>query len=281
MGLDDPAKNIRFVREIEKYPCIYNNTLLEYSNKEATDNAWLKVATEMDDTVQNCKEKWRNLRTVFVRKMKLPLCHGPSSRKNTKPYYLTSAMQFLVPYVKTQQSHVSGNYVSKGEEEEKEKEKDALRSESDDEQLLGFERNGEILDISAGGGKSLATGNAVEDDVTEDGDTLPPSLDRASAEVRGHSAKTKIPPKRLSTPSANDHLCTDFINMKRSRMYDDEDPRRQFLLSLLPDVHAMTDAQMRKFKKSVMEVVDKILDEPVNNTSVFSTTQVAVKGHFP
>ncbi|XP_064092487.1 uncharacterized protein LOC135205624 [Macrobrachium nipponense] len=281
MAPDDPAKNIKFVQEIEKYSCIYNHTLQEYSSKEATENAWQKVAKEMEDTVPNCKEKWRNLRTVFVRKMKQPPGRGPSGRKNAKPYYLMSAMQFIIPYVKTQLPNVSGNYISKEEEEEEEAEKeDAFRSESEDELLGGHvPEDLEVLDGVGHqrGKKLLPSVNADEDNVPQDADALPTSVDGAAAEVGGGlRPKPQFRRKRRFPTWGNiDQSYTDFVSRKMSRMYADEDPRRQFLLSLLPDVHEMTDAQMRKFKKSVMEVVDTILSEPGNNTHGETTCSAA------
>lgn len=285
MAPDDPAKNIKFVQEIEKYPSIYNYTLQEYSNKEATDNSWQKVAKEMEDTVPNCKERWRNLRTVFVRKMKLPPGSGPSGRKNAKPYYLMSAMQFIVPYVKTQLPNISGNHISKEEERE-----DAFRSESEYEQIEGHSpEDVEVLDgVTSGAhprGKKLASVNADEDNVPQDADALPTSLDGTATEVGGPRLKPQFRRKRRFPTLGNiDQPYTDFVNMKMPRMYADEDPRRQFLLSLLPDVHEMTDAQMRKFKKSVTEIVDTILNEPVNTHAEMSSSapaHVVVKSPSP
>lgn len=53
------------------------------------------------------KEKWKNLRAVFVRHIK-PAPSGSSSKKK-KPYYLTDAMQFTIPYVKALNNTISGN----------------------------------------------------------------------------------------------------------------------------------------------------------------------------
>lgn len=47
--------------------------------------------------VENCKEKQRNLRTVFVRRQKPPSGFG---RKDCKVYYMTEHMQFILPYIK-------------------------------------------------------------------------------------------------------------------------------------------------------------------------------------
>ncbi|KAG5868395.1 hypothetical protein JTB14_006828 [Gonioctena quinquepunctata] len=52
----------------------------------------------MNMTGTACKERWKNLRAVFVRHMK----SAPSgSGAEKKQYYLTDVMQFVLPFVKT------------------------------------------------------------------------------------------------------------------------------------------------------------------------------------
>ncbi|XP_066982685.1 uncharacterized protein [Macrobrachium rosenbergii] len=117
MASDEQIWNIQFVQEIEKYPCIYSYTSNEYSNKDVREKAWKQVANEIEDTVNNCKEKWRNLRTVFVRKLKLQ--PSGSGRASTKPYYLNEAMQFFLPYVTVHQpTGTPGNLPSLKETQE-------------------------------------------------------------------------------------------------------------------------------------------------------------------
>lgn len=43
----------------------------------------------------------------------------------------------------------------------------------------------------------------------------------------------------------------------------DEDPKRAFLISLLPDLKSMDVTQMRRFKRKVLELVDDILGSNV------------------
>ncbi|CAH1997703.1 unnamed protein product [Acanthoscelides obtectus] len=50
-----------------------------------------------------CKEKWKNLRAVFVRHMK-PSANDPGVKK--RKYYLTDFMQFVAPYVKSYSSSI-------------------------------------------------------------------------------------------------------------------------------------------------------------------------------
>lgn len=42
--------NIKLVREVEKYPLLYNFNVAEYSKRDACDESWEKVAKAMNDT---------------------------------------------------------------------------------------------------------------------------------------------------------------------------------------------------------------------------------------
>lgn len=83
----------------------------------------------------NCKERWKNLRTVFVRKLKLP--PSGSARKNRKPYYLMESMQFIFPFIKTQNNdEMPSNVLMPSESDigEALKFTDEVREENDFEQ---------------------------------------------------------------------------------------------------------------------------------------------------
>lgn len=42
--------NIRLLKEIEKYPCLYNYNLTEYTSREITDKAWSDIADKFKKT---------------------------------------------------------------------------------------------------------------------------------------------------------------------------------------------------------------------------------------
>ncbi|XP_059061561.1 uncharacterized protein LOC131854461 [Achroia grisella] len=88
-------KNLVLVKSIEKFPCLYNYNLSDYSKKELTDRAWNEVANETKLTVGECKEKWKNLRYGFIRSLK-PNADGSLKKK----YYLHDDMEFVLPFVK-------------------------------------------------------------------------------------------------------------------------------------------------------------------------------------
>jgi len=47
---DDPSTNILFVQTVQKYPCLYNYKMSEYSRRDLTEDAWMNVAQEMNFT---------------------------------------------------------------------------------------------------------------------------------------------------------------------------------------------------------------------------------------
>lgn len=65
--------------------------------------------------VSECKDKWKNLRAVFVHNMKS--APSGSGAKPKKAYYLLEAMQFTVPYIKAL-GMPSGNLPNPPEQKE-------------------------------------------------------------------------------------------------------------------------------------------------------------------
>ncbi|XP_068159256.1 uncharacterized protein [Drosophila tropicalis] len=99
---DDPVFNVKFVQLVESQPCLWNYTHSGYSKKEEVQKAWQQVANEIKDTVRNCRERWRTIRSSFLRSLKLARTQtGRGKRK----YYLSKYLQFLIPYTKSRSCH--------------------------------------------------------------------------------------------------------------------------------------------------------------------------------
>ncbi|XP_025414168.1 uncharacterized protein LOC112686182 isoform X2 [Sipha flava] len=194
-----------------------------------------------------CKEKWKNLRTVFVRNNK-PTPSG-SARKSKKPYYLNEHLQFLLPYVKPSTDLTTSRNLSSPTPDHESENNKQSDTEDQDEDLTQQEQN-------------------LSDKITNEN------------HEKGHSPEKQIKgtnKKRKSEVSQVDQSFIDFMKLKKTKMCG-EDPRKMFLLSLLPDINIMTDKQMRMFKKKVLEVVDDILTEnptPTSNTPITSHPNTA------
>ncbi|XP_046674723.1 uncharacterized protein LOC124363520 [Homalodisca vitripennis] len=95
----EQQENIKFAQFIEQFVCLYDHNNKSYSNRVVTDKAWQAVADEFKLTVKQCKEKWKNIRTVFRRHIfTKPVSGAGGSSK--KEYYLADVLQYLVPILK-------------------------------------------------------------------------------------------------------------------------------------------------------------------------------------
>ncbi|XP_046403585.1 uncharacterized protein LOC124169128 [Ischnura elegans] len=98
---DDPKWNIQFVKVVEKYPVLYDAGNEGHCVKESVEEAWRKVASAMRESVFNCKDKWRNLRTSLTRHLRNRNEPSALSGKYRRPYYMAPYMSFLIPYTKS------------------------------------------------------------------------------------------------------------------------------------------------------------------------------------
>jgi hypothetical protein len=169
----------------------------------------------------------------------LKLCPSGGKRKN--PYYLNDMMQFVIPFLKPATSDVSGNVPSPASIEK---------------------QNTETEDFETGNDGSNI--DHVDDE--------PPVQQEAQR-------KKNVGSGALSTMKRKQEMSDvekTFIAYCKSRTNKDkeDDPRKSFLISLLPDLCAMTDQEMGQFKRRVMTLIDNILDKRSTSTlSVQSNLQ--------
>jgi len=50
MARNEQECNVMLVQAVELYPSLYNYKLSEYSRKDITENAWAKVAQQVNET---------------------------------------------------------------------------------------------------------------------------------------------------------------------------------------------------------------------------------------
>ncbi|CAH2097678.1 unnamed protein product [Euphydryas editha] len=244
--------NLKLVQEIEKHPCLYNNTLADYSRKDVTEKVWKKIGEKVNLTGNECKERWKNLRTVFVRHIK-PTPNGSAS-KLKKPYYLADAMQFTLPFIKFLQYSTLNLPVQT-----------EMKRELHDE----IEEN-------------LLQTNNYEMSVTI---SSPRSMSLQSISPRASLPASSPPPSPQHLPSPQPTISKEscycqttnkFIQKDGEKSFDEcsipkktkleefndhqKEANKMFLLSLLPDMNEMSPSQIRKFKKKVMDSINEIFE---------------------
>lgn len=182
--------------------------------------------------VQTCKERWKNIRTVFLRHLRQKVPSG-SSGGHKKKYYLEDNMQFIIPFVKSGKKQ-QGN-ISISSELEKDTNMEDIEDESNDEIIESVQvpESSELL--------------SSHQDIAEDHDKI------------AHSAKKLKVNSKIS--DVDNCFMEYFETKKKKNSTTPECADQKFLLSLLPDIQQMSPIQKRQFKRKVLDVIGCILED--------------------
>ncbi|KAG8332147.1 uncharacterized protein LOC124355286 [Homalodisca vitripennis] len=244
----EQQENIKFAQFIEQFVCLYDHNNKSYSNRVVTDKAWQAVADEFKLTVKQCKEKWKNIRTVFRRHIfTKPVSGAGGSSK--KEYYLADVLQYLVPILKGNPKNIGSNLPPP--------------PETDDHQQQTLQEE-EPADYSI---------NEIADDVDDDATELPQEAVPNVPEPANNSIsqfRKKQLGKRKPTTSSLDEAMTNYFKAKSMKpaedklvpVADNEDKSDElFLLSLKKDMKEMNSRQKRTFKRRIFSLIDEVLDD--------------------
>ncbi|XP_063242457.1 uncharacterized protein LOC134542267 [Bacillus rossius redtenbacheri] len=220
---DDSSFNVAFVRLVRQHRILYDNTAL--CSREDKELAWLSIAKHFQETVSNCVERWRNIRTSMGRSMKN--CRQRSGGGRRKPYYLAKHLDFLLPFMshrerRPQAPRRRGGPADKDEDMEEEAEEEAEEEE-------------------------------VEEEAEEEKPPDSPLETKPFALLQALSG---------SSPAAADRRPASPPPASAGARRDPEDADWDFLRSLLPDVRAMAPADKLAFKISVLGAISSVLYPP-------------------
>uniref|UniRef100_A0A6P7F2E5 Uncharacterized protein LOC114324150 n=1 Tax=Diabrotica virgifera virgifera TaxID=50390 RepID=A0A6P7F2E5_DIAVI len=283
---DDPLFNINFVRVIESRPCIWNYNLQEYSKRNITEKAWTEIANEVNDTVTNCRERWRNIRTAFLRSLKAP--PSGSGKNSKKKYYLSQCLEFLLPYTKSK--HHTGNLealvdynqhlddetdqIAEFSEDHETDTPDTVRKSPNRstssrymiEEFMGPNIDETIITPRHPNNKSKiyhslhpsTPSRYMTDEFTG------PTVDETIITSRHPNKKSRICQQTttnssISTPA--DDAFIGWLQQKKGKENVEVYYNLSFLRSLLPDMKKMTEKQNRRFRQKVVALMDDILED--------------------
>ncbi|XP_053607512.1 uncharacterized protein LOC128673588 [Plodia interpunctella] len=220
-------QTINFVLEVKKYPCLYNSSLSSYYRRTETDKAWEVIGKLMNMTGIACKEKWRNLRVVFMRHMKIS--RNGSGHKKKKPYYLLDVMQFLTPHLKQTTPNKGVNFPSTSSNE-------------------GINNIDDII-------HAQELSNIHEDESASE-----------NTEEYNEPRSPKTKRNRLTIQEADKQYITTTNRPSTLNEYRIlNDPVISFLNSLEPELKEMNLQQLKIFKRKVLALIDDIMG-PCGNT---------------
>lgn len=216
---------------------IYSPFILQYSQREAVDEAWRKIGAELKvKDVKVLREKWRNFRTVFLRRWKTE-----GTNRNKSSYYLMDEMKFLIDFVKISVPLKSNEQrVSRMESSSS----PTKNPPAPDQQLYT------IVQLPAEENKSDLELFQEKLDGTYDDQTtyIPTKQEHQQQQQQQHFSLT-----------ATDN---EFLELSpgKSTVATPTDPRKLFFLSIAPEMDKLTDRQFRKFRKLTLDFLDACED---------------------
>ncbi|KAG8282322.1 hypothetical protein J6590_039068 [Homalodisca vitripennis] len=251
--MSDQELNIKLVGAVEKYEVLYNYKLPEYTRKDVTEKAWKEVSAEVNMPVQDCKEKWRNLRTVFMRRMK-PSPSG--SGRNKRAYYLENAMQFCLPFMKTMIPPSPGNLPAPPSTTQfSTRDIEGSETQVEDPTQLEFE-----CEVEQHNSQEMSPSTASPQHFIE---TTSGSLS-SKRTFQITKEKNKI------LASKADQTVAEYFRAKKAKLLsnaeadtsyqqiDRQQAIKMFLLSLIPELEELSDSQIKLFKRHVLRLIDDI-----------------------
>lgn len=195
--------------------------------------------------MQTCKERWKNIRTVFLRHLRKKPPSG-SAGGIKKKYYLADALHFLIPFVKTSRKQ-KGNLNLDCELNQS-------IADSDDDDAGSKVQESQEIDPEV-----QVTNTQPQLDETES-----PEPPRVSQSI--HNRFTAIKTKNKQTDA--EKSLVEYFEAKKARLdKPSESADEKFLLSLLPDINLMNAHQKRRLKREILELIDKILLEDNSSDS--------------
>ncbi|XP_037034020.1 uncharacterized protein LOC119072823 [Bradysia coprophila] len=251
---DDHAFNINFVKIIKKKRCLYDKTLPEYRNKDEHEKAWEQIASELNENVPHCKERWRNLRACLTRHLKNSKQQIATGNTNYKPYYLAEHMKFVLPYTKSRQRD---NVIVTEENTNAPIQVQKIEiDEYDDEKSSEPEPPALTIQTMMASSPNPTTRFVFVPPISS---TPNAPVKRSAAAVEQESRPEGDNPDNVAA-SVEKKLKTKPDATATAVTEIDDSADLNFFKSLLPDIRQMTPAQKRKFKMGIFELINNIVD---------------------
>lgn len=190
-----------------------------------------------------CKERWKNIRTVFLRHLRKTTPSG-SAGGIKKKYYLEDALQFLIPFLK------SGRKQKGNLNLDCELNQGIIDSDGDD---VGSQvRENQEIDSEVQVNKTQSQLNEAE----------PSETPKAARPIHKEVDLPLTAMKRKNKDIDAEKSLVEYFEAKKHRLdKPSETADEKFLLSLVPDMNLMNAHQKRKLKRGILDLIDKILPE--------------------
>lgn len=201
--------------------------------------------------MQDCKERWKNLRACYSRHLKsLTDTPSGSAAKVKRPYYLAEALNFLQPFTKSRKS--KGIY------------------KFPEVPIVSPEATQVVQSESPNDSEDELHDSVPEHEESNSGGQQFSQVEHLGTPTVKRIAKSKSNPKKNDVSLADvNRSANDYFRLKASSTKEKkpENPDLDFFKSVLPDMNEMTSDQKRRFKMGILNLAGQILNENTSGSS--------------
>ncbi|XP_037936786.1 uncharacterized protein LOC119670558 [Teleopsis dalmanni] len=133
--LDDVKLKKKLIRQVQKYPVLFNPRHPNFSKIEEKRYAWTQIAQIMNTTVDVCENTWMNIREsyqTYVRRLRKFFHSGNKNNKRRPIMLLESEMLFLWKYIPDKSFFPLQNVPDEKNEENENTTNEKIDNEDDD-----------------------------------------------------------------------------------------------------------------------------------------------------
>ncbi|KAI5644620.1 alcohol dehydrogenase transcription factor myb/SANT-like domain-containing protein [Phthorimaea operculella] len=252
---EDVEFNVKFCSLVAKNPALYDLTRSDCI-RSVQERIWRKIASELNESVADCRDRWKNIRNRYCKCYKKRISTDDVS--TVKEYYLGPHLRFLDKFIKPRPNRKLP-YVPK-EEGTTDGTNEAIEDDNDnfgyenEESNQSFDKNPEIPIVDSFDKPS-------EIPLVEPGKVFISKRSLSSAEEE--NARTfddRTQPQNPLEEFYSPETQRTNLNIESIETVDPSDSDFYFLKSLLPDMAEMNPAQKRRFKTRMMNLIAEILD---------------------
>ncbi|XP_011203607.1 uncharacterized protein LOC105226440 [Bactrocera dorsalis] len=290
MKMADTELILKIINAVKKRDCLWNVHSSEYAKRDKLEKAWQEVAADVGKPDVFCREKWRNVRTGFLRSIQyntnIRSDYGDSTEDLPTPrrkrFYLYDEIKFLLPTTETIGQTKRRRKLSRGAKprisiddnsgdiceistiQSSFGTHDDIKHYNNDTNQSTNVAYPEILNelqLTANASKPLTRQSDVAITMKMNQQSPQLKLDEEKAEQMKHAAPINVSSGATRYEVGNNTTVGESFNVSANRIESDirdEEQLLAFFRGNIDDILSLTRPKQRLFKRRMLELIDDL-----------------------
>ncbi|XP_053955792.1 uncharacterized protein LOC128861576 [Anastrepha ludens] len=287
--MTDTELILKIINAVKQRDCLWNVHSSEYAKRDKLEKAWQEVADDVGRPDVFCREKWRNVRTGFLRSIQYNnnarTDNGDSTEDVPTPrrkrFYLYDEMKFLLPSTETIGQTKKRRKLSRGTKPRTSNDEPSGEYVDTVSTIQTYAANEDTKHNSNEGIQSTnatypellnelqLTPSTPKPLVMKINQSPPIKIDEAKGEQNMHSTPIVVPTVAAKCEVENNTTIPESFNATAKRNECDGRDEQQLLAFFrgnIDDILSLPRHKQRLFKRRMLELIDD-LHRPDNSVS--------------